>query len=88
MMAIVPFRAGWIQNDLLKMRCNCVCFCNLEINVGFLDGKDKLAFGLGSIQVIVPSVSESQLLAAKLRENNFAVYRNIKAGKRTECGNC
>lgn len=35
--------------------------------------EDKLAFGLCSVQVIVPECSISQELAAKLRKNQFAV---------------
>jgi uncharacterized protein YebE (UPF0316 family) len=35
--------------------------------------EDKLAFGLSSIQVIVPQCPESQALATHLRQHNFAV---------------
>ena len=35
--------------------------------------EDRLAFGVSSVQVIVPDGDESQELADKLRENNFAV---------------
>lgn len=43
--------------------------------------EDKLAFGLCSIQVIVPECSGSQELAGKLRKNNFAVTTIKGKGK-------
>ena len=43
--------------------------------------EDKLAFGLCSIQVIVPECSGSQELECKLRENSFAVTTVKGKGK-------
>ncbi|MEM1484006.1 DUF5698 domain-containing protein [Oscillospiraceae bacterium PP1C4] len=43
--------------------------------------EDKLAFGLCSVQVIVPECSVSHELAAKLRENQFAVTTIKGKGK-------
>lgn len=59
------------QDDLMK----CVVFA-AAFAIGNYFGswiEEKLAFGLCSVQVIVPECEESQVLAAKLRENNFAV---------------
>ena len=43
--------------------------------------EDKLAFGLCSVQVIVPDGEESQKLATELRANNFAVTGICGKGK-------
>lgn len=59
------------QDDILK----CVIFA-AAFAIGNYFGswiEEKLAFGLCSIQVIVPECEESQVLTSKLRENNFAV---------------
>ena len=59
------------QDDIIK----CVVFA-VAFAIGNFVGswmEDRLAFGLCSIQVIVPESTESQELVAKLRENNFAV---------------
>lgn len=43
--------------------------------------EDKLAFGLCSVQVIVPDGEESRKLASELRANNFAVTQICGKGK-------
>lgn len=59
------------QDDLFK----CVVFAAAFALGNYFGSwiEEKLAFGLCSIQVIVPQCEESQSLACKLRENNYAV---------------
>jgi len=67
------------QNDIIRVFIFAIAF-----SVGNYVGswmEDKLAFGLCSIQVIVPECSGSQELAVKLRENNFAVTTLKGKGK-------
>jgi len=67
------------QNDIIK----CIVFA-LAFAIGNYVGswmEVKLAFGLCSVQVIVPESEESQVLVTKLRENNFAVTTIKGKGK-------
>ncbi len=67
------------QDDLMR----CVVFA-VAFAIGNYAGswlEDKLAFGVCSVQVIVPECEESHKLTAKLRENNFAVTVVAGCGK-------
>lgn len=67
------------QNDYVRIIIFAIAFA-----VGNYVGswmEDKLAFGLCSIQVIVPDCSESLELEEKLRANNFAVTTLKGKGK-------
>ena len=67
------------QEDLFK----CVVFA-AAFAIGNYFGswlEEKLAFGLCSIQVIVPESEESQALVTVLRENNFGVTSIKGKGK-------
>lgn len=67
------------QNDFLRIFIFAIAFA-----VGNYVGswmEDKLAFGLCSIQVIVPECSESLFLEEKLRDNKFAVTTIKGKGK-------
>lgn len=67
------------QNDPVRILIFAIAF-----SVGNYVGswmEDKLAFGLCSIQVIVPECDESQDLELKLRENKFAVTTIRGRGK-------
>ncbi|NBK99954.1 MAG: hypothetical protein EOM50_18470 [Erysipelotrichia bacterium] len=59
------------QNDIIK----CVVFATAFAIGNYVGSwmEDKLAFGLCSIQVIVPESRKSHELVTILRENNFAV---------------
>lgn len=59
------------QNDWLRLIIFAIAFSLGNFVGSWIE--DKLAFGLSSIQVIVPECAEAQLIADKLRENNFAV---------------
>lgn len=67
------------QEDIIK----CIVFA-IAFAIGNFVGswmEDKLAFGLCSIQVIVPESDQGHALVDKLRENNFAVTTIQGKGK-------
>ncbi|MBK5253319.1 MAG: DUF2179 domain-containing protein [Peptostreptococcaceae bacterium] len=67
------------QDDILRLFVFAIAFA-----VGNYVGswmEDKLAFGLCSLQLIVPESEDSQELMVKLRANNFAVTSVKGKGK-------
>lgn len=67
------------QDDLFKCLVFAVAFAIGNYLGSWME--DKLAFGLCSIQVIVPESSESKELVEKLRDNKFAVTMIKGKGK-------
>jgi uncharacterized protein YebE (UPF0316 family) len=67
------------QDDIIR----CVVFAVAFATGNYVGSwvEDRLAFGLCSIQVIVPECSESLELVTKLRENHFAVTTVKGKGK-------
>ena len=67
------------QEDIIKVFIFAVAFAIGNYLGSWME--DRLAFGLCSIQVIVPECSISQELLIKLRENKFAVTTVKGQGK-------
>ncbi len=67
------------QEDLMRCLVFAVAFAIGNYVGSWME--DKLAFGLCSIQVIVPESSESEDLVEKLRDNKFAVTMIKGKGK-------
>jgi uncharacterized protein YebE (UPF0316 family) len=67
------------QDDMLRVLVFAVAFACGNYLGSWME--DKLAFGLCSVQVIVPQSEESKKLAVELRENNFAVTEICGKGK-------
>ena len=59
------------QKDIVRVFIFAIAFAAGNYVGSWME--DRLAFGLCSVQVIVPECSGSQELAVKLREDNFAV---------------
>lgn len=67
------------KDDLLRVFVFALAFACGNYLGSWME--DKLAFGLCSVQVIVPDGEESMKLAAELRANNFAVTQINGKGK-------
>lgn len=67
------------QEDIIRIVVFAIAFAIGNYVGSWME--DKLAFGVCSVQVIVTECSESKELAAKLRENNFAVTTLKGTGK-------
>lgn len=67
------------QQDPIRIFVFAIAFSIGNFTGSWLE--DRLAFGVCSVQVIVPEGDESQHLADKLRENNFAVTTIQGSGK-------
>ncbi|HZK39051.1 MAG TPA: DUF5698 domain-containing protein [Clostridia bacterium] len=67
------------QEDMLRVLVFAVAFACGNYLGSWME--DKLAFGLCSVQVIVPDGEESLKLAVELRGNNFAVTQINGKGK-------
>ena len=67
------------QQDIIRCFIFALAFASGNYLGSWLE--DKLAFGLCSIQVIVPQSDKSQELAIKLREQNFALTTIEGKGK-------
>lgn len=67
------------KDDLLRVFVFALAFACGNYLGSWME--DKLAFGLCSVQVIVPDGEESMKLADELRENNFAVTQINGKGK-------
>lgn len=67
------------KEDLLRVLVFAIAFACGNYLGSWME--DKLAFGLCSVQVIVPDGEESQKLASGLRANDFAVTQISGKGK-------
>lgn len=67
------------QEDMLRVLVFAIAFACGNYLGSWME--DKLAFGLCSVQVIVPDGEESLKLAVELRTNNFAVTQINGKGK-------
>jgi len=67
------------QEDIIRVFIFALAFAAGNYVGSWME--DKLAFGLCSVQVIVPDCEQSSDLAARLRENNFAVTEIKGRGK-------